>query len=164
MSSREIRRLEAAVDAGEAADLGEFCDIIRYNRRYVWLTIFLTVTGWFFAVLTVVAMYLAKTRDGQSAPAAEYLFLIGFAALALGGPFGIRSTGRDARARVYLFDDGLVHTDKWGESATVAWRDVVIIQRTSVLGRYTSREVGRRYALLTASGGGVLRRRVVVLA
>jgi len=72
----------------------------------------------------------------------------------IGCSFGIRSTARDARARVYLFDEGFVHTDKHGRNSTLAWRDIARVQRINVLSPYTGRQVRRSYHLVSRSGQG----------
>jgi hypothetical protein len=146
MPANGAKWLDAAVDTAKAAQLGEFRTTLRHSPRYVILSVFLAVIGWLLTVGIIWAI------QSGTAPGWAYLVLIALAAFAVGCSFGIRSTAREARARVYLFDDGFVHTDKHGQNSTFAWRDIARVHRADVLSPYTGRQVRRGYQLVSRSG------------
>ncbi|MEZ0109497.1 hypothetical protein ABH920_003511 [Catenulispora sp. EB89] len=156
MSTRSMEVFESAVEAAEKAELGDFDGRFPGNRRNAYLWSILTALGWAGSVLIIVAMHLASKVDGESAPFAEYVALAVCVALGLIAPFGIRASLREARATIYLFEEGLVSAEREGDLVAVPWRDVVLVHRTSVRSSTTGREVRRYYTLLLVSGAGAL--------
>ncbi|MEU5434905.1 hypothetical protein AB0G73_16240 [Streptomyces sp. NPDC020719] len=135
--------------------LGEFGGTFRPTSRHVWMMAVLTVLGSAFAALILVAMRLSS-RDGDSPPAADYVFLAVFALVGLGSPFGVRAAVRDRRERVHLFDDGLVDVDRNGEVVVFLWRDVARVVRSGVGDQPTRGEICRSYSLVLKSGPSLM--------
>jgi hypothetical protein len=148
MPAHRAKWLDAAIDAAGTAQLGEFRRTFWHSPRYVILSVFLALAG--VAATAGTAWAVAS----GTAPGWVWVLLIGFAGGTIGCFFGIRSTARDARERVYLFDNGFVHTEMNGKNRTFAWRDITRVERTKVVNTYTRAPIRRRCHLYSVSGQG----------